>query len=197
MVDIKCDYCNKYFRKWRSSLGKKLNFCCKDCNVNYHVKMIECGNCKKSVRKMRNEFMGSKSGFIFCSKSCAAIYNNTHKTTGNRRSKLESWIEKQLIDIFPNLNIFFNDKTSINSELDIYIPSLKIAFELNGIFHYEPIYGKDKLDKIKNNDVSKTKLCHENSIDLCIIDTSHQKRFTEKSSQEFLDIVVDIIKSRI
>ena len=37
---------------------------------------------------------------------------------------------------------------AINSELDVYVPSLNLAFELNGIFHYEPIYGEKKLNQI-------------------------------------------------
>jgi len=96
-----------------------------------------------------------------------------------------------------NLEIHFNRKDAIGSELDIYIPSLRLAFELNGIFHYEPIYGQSKLDQVQNNDVSKSKLCHEAQIDLCVIDTSHQKYFKPKTSQIFLDIVVSIVNGRL
>jgi len=49
--------------------------------------------------------------------------------------------------LYPDLVIHFNKKDAINSELDIYIPSLKLAFELNGIFHYEPIFGKENFLK--------------------------------------------------
>ena len=115
--------------------------------------------------------------------SCAGTYNNTHKTHGTRRSKLEVWIEEQLTKLYPNLEIHFNQKDTINSELDIYIPSMKIAFELNGIFHYEPIFGEDQLNKIQNNDHRKFAACHEAGISLCVIDTSGQKYFKPKSSQ--------------
>ena len=90
--------------------------------------------------------------------------------------------------------MIFNGKDTINSELDIYIPSLKLAFELNGIFHYEPIYGKDKLQSIKNNDTRKFQACIEKGISLCIVDSSQQKRFSPKSSQKYLDIIVNIIE---
>ena len=89
---------------------------------------------------MRKEARGSKSGHLFCNHSCAATYNITHKTVGTRRSKLEVWLESQLRELYPNLTLLPNDKTAINSELDFYFPELKLAFELNGIFHYEPIY---------------------------------------------------------
>ena len=85
-------------------------------------------------------------------------------------------MEEILPQLFPNIDFTFNDKTAINSELDIYIPNLKLAFELNGIFHYEPIYGKDKFQRIVENDNNKFQRCQENGISLCIIDTTSQKK---------------------
>src|ERR1019366_2749034 len=114
-----------------------------------------------------------------------ASHSNTHKTKGIRKSKLECWLENKLPLLYPNQTFHFNCKDAINSELDIYIPSLKLAFELNGIFHYEPIYGVNKLEQITNNDHRKFQACIENGIELCIIDTSNQKHFTEKSSDKF------------
>lgn len=110
---------------------------------------------------------------------------------------LETWLEEQLTQFYPNLLIDFNKKDAIDSELDIYIPSLNLAFELNGIFHYEPIYGVDELYKIQENDVSKSKACHEAKIDLCTIDTSGQKYFKESTSQKYIDIINNIIKERL
>ena len=75
----------------------------------------------------------------------------------------------------------------------IYIPSLRLAFELNGIFHYEPIFGQDRLDKIQSNDGNKFQRCQEQGISLCIIDTSKQTYVKESTSQPFLDIILDII----
>jgi len=105
------------------------------------------------------------------------------------------YLEKQLTILYPTINILYNDNSAIGSELDIYIPSLNIAFELNGIFHYEPIFGIDKLKKIQYNDSNKFMKCHENSINLCIIDTSYQKQFKESTSQKYLDIITTIINS--
>ena len=137
----------------------------------------------------------SQSSNLFCSSSCAATWNNVHKSHGIRRSKLEEWIEKQLTTLYPNLDIHYNKTDTINAELDIYIPSLKLAFELNGIFHYEEIHGK--LSKIQKNDNRKFQKCIASKISLCIIDTSHQKRFTELSSKPFLDIITNIISKKL
>lgn len=87
-------------------------------------------------------------------------------------------------------------KDTINGELDIYIPSLKLAFELNGIFHYEPIYNQLQLEKTQNNDQRKFQACLEKGIELCIIDVSKQKYFKESTSQQYLKIITDIINQK-
>ena len=89
------------------------------------------------------------------------------------------------------------DKNTIGAELDIFIPSINIAFELNGIFHYEPIFGPHKLNRIKFNDLLKSDLCYKQKIDLCVIDTSNQKYFKPESSKAYLDIILTIIKERL
>lgn len=137
------------------------------------------------------------SEHVFCSQSCSATYHNTHKTKGIRRSKLEAWLEIQLNQLFPDLEIHYCRKDAINSELDIYFPSLKLAFELNGIFHYEPIYGQDKLSQIQNNDDRKFQACLEQGIELCILDVSKQGQFKEKTCFGYLEIICKIINLKI
>ncbi|GAF69878.1 unnamed protein product, partial [marine sediment metagenome] len=205
---IQCVYCHSTFykqkmyilrmiRNKKNNNGHTFHFCSRLCKSKASItkKEVECKNCKKMFFKLPNQIKKTKNNF--CSRSCAATYNNTHKTTGIRRSKLEKWLEKQLTTLYPDLEIDFNQKDVINSELDIYIPSLKLAFEINGIFHYEPIYGEDKLDQIKNNDNRKFAACHENKIELCIIDTSQHKYVKPKTSQKYLDIITNILNKRL
>jgi len=174
----------------------KCNYCSRKCS-NIAIKkssIIKCDNCCKSFEKQLSQINKSKNHF--CSSSCAATYNNTHKTKGNRRSKLETYLENELIKYYPDLEIHFNRKDAINSELDIYIPSLKLAFELNGIFHYEPIFGVDKYNQIQNNDNRKFQACLEQGIEICIIDSSQQKYFKKETSQKYLDIITNIINNK-
>ena len=204
MIDLICPICKNDFQRTLSvyNLGikrkSKIMVCSNSCLSisNSKSKMVNCKNCNKPFQKMQKEINKSKSGNHFCSRSCSAIYNNAHKTTGTRVSKLEVWLQPQLTELYPNLDILYNDKETIKSELDIYIPSLQLAFELNGIFHYEPIFGENKLESIQNNDHKKFHLCVENKIDMCTIDTSSQKRFTEKSSVKYLDIITKVINER-
>lgn len=134
---------------------------------------------------------------VFCSQSCAATYNNLHKTKGNRRSKLEAWLETQLQTIYPELVIEYCNKAAINGELDIYIPSLQLAFELNGIYHYEPIHGQSKLDQVQSNDHRKFQACIEHSIELVIMDTSQLKYFKEANCIPYLDIIRKIVDGKL
>lgn len=208
MKSLICSCCDKEYdvnntkfkiTKYRRKIKPEYkNFCGNNCKQKFYnfkkAQKVRCKNCNKKFLKPHSQIKKTKNNF--CSKSCSATYNNTHKTTGNRRSKLEFWLESELSRLYPRLRILYCDKNLINSELDIYIPSLKLAFELNGIFHYESIFGTDKLKQIKNNDKRKFQACLEKDIELCIIDTSNQSYFKEKTSQKYLDIITNVINSK-
>lgn len=197
-----CNFCNKNFliktTLLKSELKRKGNrgsFCSATCAADNQKRsqQFNCTNCYKELWKKPCELRQSKSGNTFCGRSCAATYNNRHKTTGTRKSKLECWIESQLITLYPDLEIHFNRKDAIGSELDIYIPSHNLAFELNGIFHYEPIYGIDKFNQTIANDGIKKQICFERNINLVAINVSKQNRFSEKTSYQYLEMIIDYL----
>lgn len=204
-IPLVCHNCNTNFQKTIKDFNNsnqhnaKHYFCSIGCkNQHYRTrKTLACTQCNINFQKLPSQIKKSKNHF--CSRSCAATYNNKHKTHGTRRSKLEAYLEEQLRKDFPNLVLLCNDKTAINSELDFYFPELRFAIELNGIFHYEPIYGKDKLEKIQSNDQQKMLLCAQNGIELAIVDSSLCKKLTKKSKDKYWLIVrnlVDQIKDR-
>lgn len=203
-IQFICKNCGIEYFRTKSQCNKTLKnskntFCSKKCigiyNTYTKTVTLNCKNCNKQFNKTKSQINKSKNHF--CSQHCSGFYNQTHKTKGNRRSKLEIYIQSELTKLYPNLDILYNNKEIINSELDIYIPSLKLAFELNGIFHYEPIYGNERLQKIQNNDNRKFQACLEHGIELCIIDTSHQKYFKETTSKKYLDIIISIIVRKV
>lgn len=204
-IELICDQCGQTFMRNKRNIinrikaNAKTAFCSHKCQSERYNKqeLVKCANCGNQFTKKQNLIRKSKSGNSFCNHSCAATYNNTHKKHGTRRSKLEKWLEEELTKIYPNLEIHFNRKDAINSELDIYIPPLKLAFELNGIFHYEPIYGQEKLASIQNNDKRKFQACLEKSIELCMIDVSQLKYFKTNKAQKYLDIIVEIVNSKL
>ena len=201
-IELTCPRCNCIFTKSKKSIVAKFNtfnnrkniYCSKQCSnaASITIEKVSCLHCSKEFLKHLNQI--KKHPNNFCSRSCAAIYNNTHKTTGTRRSKLERWIESQLKILLPDLELLFNKKSAAESEVDIYIPSLKLAFEINGILHYKPIYGDKKLQSILNNDAKKALSCKERNIKLVVIDVSTHTRFTEESSKKYLDIILNHIK---
>jgi len=209
-LPCKCEQCGDTFYKDKRFISRILaghqqgglnyinhgRFCSIKCYNTYQtVKVIvTCGQCGATFERIQSQV--DKSKHHFCSKSCAGTYTNTHKTKGNRRSKLEKYLEETLQTIYPELEIHYNRKDIINSELDIYIPSLKLAFELNGIFHYEPIYGANKLNQIQNNDTRKFQACLERGIEMCTIDTSGDKYFKADKAVKYLNIIESIIKQK-
>lgn len=207
-LPLKCHHCGNMFYKSKNfilldmSPNRQKNrnhsgFCSPKCAhaFLYPPVMVDCNQCGKKFKKLPSQIKRSTNNF--CCSSCAAKYNHAHKTKGTRVSKLEKWLQEKLPLIYPNIDFLFNRKDTISSELDIYIPSLKLAFELNGIFHYEPIYGADKLFSIQNNDDRKMQACLEKGIELCIIDSSSLTYFKENKAIKYLDIIKNIIEQKI
>jgi len=202
---LECERCHKPFSSTAAMIraaikrkGKRLSYCSKDCvseSRRHYISFIcrHCGISFVAIKGSRKRTKKTKSNDVFCSQSCSATYHNIHKTTGTRRSKLEQWLEQALTAQYPDMEFIFNGKEAINSELDIYIPKLKLAFELNGIFHYEPIYGPEKLASIQNNDNRKFQACLEQGIELVIIDSSSMKDFKSKNAQKYLNVITKII----
>ena len=205
-LTLECHECHKPFQKHKryiisylkygSKHGNQCKYCSKKCKNKAQTtkKYIICKQCGKEFYKQLCVIKKTKNNF--CNSSCAATYNNTHKTKGTRRSKLEVWIEEQLSNMYPSIDILFNDKKAINSELDIFIPSLNLAFEINGIYHYEPIHGQEKLSKVQNNDNRKFQACLDKNIEFCIIDSSGLKYFKPANAQKYLDIILHVMRQK-
>ena len=205
LLKCECYQCGSIFNRCkkdikRAILGTKsdIKYCSYKCKFNAMKirKYLYCKNCNIEIYKTNSDLKKSNTNNFFCCSSCSATYNNKNKTNGNRVSKLEIFLQDKLIGLYPNIEFHFNKKDTINSELDIYVPSLKLAFELNGIFHYEPIFGDRKLSQIQNNDDRKFQACLEKGIELCIIDVSQLKYFKETNSVKYLDIILNIINSK-
>ena len=196
LIEVTCEQCGKIINR-ENRKRHSFHLCSNECKSKHKntKQTLNCTQCDKTFQKQSARIKKSKNHF--CSKSCSTTYNNLNKKHGTRRSKLEAWLEEQLPKLYPDLEFKFNSKEAINSELDIYIPELRLAFELNGIYHYEPIHGQDKLDKIQKNDQNKFQACINENISLCIIDTSSQKYVKPKTSQKFLDIICKIINSNL
>lgn len=85
--------------------------------------------------------------------------------TGNR-SQAEQIIIDMLRFHFKNLKVLTNDKTAIGKEIDIYLPELKFAIEVDGITHIKPIFGEETLKRTQASDKLKTLLLEDAGIKL-------------------------------
>jgi serine/threonine protein kinase len=194
-IEIFCNGCGKNTLKslYQFVRSKKL-FCSSECHNKYKNKKVEveCLVCKKLF--LKDLFEVNRSPRNCCSQYCYKILQKYHKDWGSNRSKLECAIEKNLYNIFP-FEIIYN-KTHIGYELDINIPSLSLAFEFNGIFHYKPIYGIEKLLRVQQIDREKVAECKKRNIKLIVIDVSKDKS-TKKVIRERFEQVLSIINERI
>ena len=193
---FQCDFCSNPFErdskyKTRSLKRTGLLFCSYSCHNNYRITNgrinTNCGNCKKSISKRAEK--SNIGGIYFCSRSCSTTYHNLHKTTGNRVSKFELDLREFIIGEFPGMEFIPNDKTTIGMELDIYFPHNLMAIEINGIYHYKPIHGIQKLQRIIKLDKLRAKRCKENNISLLVLDISHITKYSKDKILPYLDEV--------
>lgn len=205
LLPCKCDVCGTITKRIKKHFfdkkknNSKYDFCSHKCQAKIQNTKVSCVclNCGKEFYRQKKELERSKNGNHFCSRSCMAYYNNSHKDYGYRRSKFEIYTEEILRNKFPNLEIIFNNSSVIGYELDIYIPSLKLAFEINGIFHYKPIFGEYKFQRTQEIDKAKLNECEVQGIQLIVIDISSISKFSEDIANSFIQDIITIVERNL
>ncbi len=192
-----CKNCHQKFKRPLKDITKKKTknagkFCSTKCSSLFKIvkQDVKCKQCFAHFKKLPSQIKKTKNNF--CNSSCAAIYNNCHKTKGNRRSKLEKYIEKRIRHVFPLLKFKCNNRTAIEMELDFFFPKLDLAIEINGIFHRKPIYGLKKLKSTQKNDKRKKQLCRKEKIKLIVLEDLSSK-FNYKDASKMWNKIAKII----
>lgn len=185
LVENTCEYCHNIFLRTLGTHNKrkkkyKRTFCSQKClnNSQGPRTMFNCSECNSPVYRNTTDIKKSKSGKFFCNRTCRSKFFYKPIPSGSQRSKLEFYIESMILKHFSNLNFITNDRDTIGLELDLYFPDIKIAIEINGPTHYEPIFGSKKLLEIQSRDNIKRIACDKLSIQLIIID--NLKKFKPK-----------------
>ena len=149
---------------------------------------LKCKQCDKDIERTPVQLRKIKNGQVFCSKSCRMTHKNLNnpKKYSCRRSKAESFLSELIKLDFPDLILLENDRTVLLSklEIDIYLPTIKLAIELNGPVHYFPIYGEETLRKCQDKDIRKQIEIQSLSINLLVVDIS--RITSKKKSEDFL-----------
>ena len=160
---------------------------CEECGVEF----------TRSSRQLSSSRCKGVKNF-FCTRSCGVSFNNKHYGHGDKRSFIEKWLESRIKEKFPGLLVKYNDKETIGSELDMFIPLFNLAIELQGKAHYENVWGQDILEATQKNDEEKRRVCKEKGIELIEINMS--KMNAVKRDPEFMKItdqVFSLIDGRL
>jgi len=116
-----------------------------------------------------------------------AVLDGTIKAKGS--GKAERFLRKRIQYLFPNYQILHNYRGFEwlqNLELDIVISDISVAIEVQGGQHFEPIWGKENLNRVQDNDAKKAKLCRQNQVSLI--------RVKDRESMDLLDSeVLDLV----
>lgn len=161
-----CDtVCWSLLRKEQESKEAKIELKCVKCGINF-IRI------KRKVSKCKN---------YYCSRNCSnhkhqanrfvrtrplPIHKIGRKT--KRRSYLEYYIESKIKKIFPSIKYHTNNRFE-GFELDFYFPDLLLAVEINGPFHYFPIFGIEGFQNVQKRDLLRIELCSSHHVDLRII----------------------------
>ena len=195
-IEVTCLNCEINFNK-RLSESKRFpnHFCSKDCKWIHSNKQIEvqCLNCNKLFKKKESKIKTQPRHC--CSIQCFRMLAKYKKNWGSNRSKLEIYVEKRLTEELA-LNIIYND-TSVGYELDIYLPEMSFAIELNGVTHYKAIYGEEALLKRQEIDRLKAEECVKRNIKLIVINVSedkNNKRTLEKRYNEIKNLILSRVE---
>lgn len=105
---------------------------------------------------------------------------------GSKTRSLPEIILYELIaSEYPELQINRNDRNTLNNglELDLFIPAINLAIEINGPTHYDNIFGELKLIRTELNDLRKKDKAEELGITLKVLNISS---VPEKELRNFL-----------
>ena len=202
MVPLKCRRCSSDFLKLKTAIQNHLRrgrniYCSRSCNSHARNEKHNQGSsivvsewCDVNFKKSFAEI--KKTQHSFCGHSCAANWRNANKKTGCRRSKLEIYLENKIHNEYPNLFVKVNSRSSIGFELDLFFPDIMLACEINGIFHYKPIYGNTKFKRTQEIDEIKKERCKNQNIELLVIENIF-KAFNDSIGEQCWVVLNDAI----
>lgn len=121
------------------------------------------------------------------------------KKTSKEGSKLEKFILTELIS--QNYKVDFHKEQILSNtklQIDIFLPKENVAIEIDGPSHFEPVWGKESLNKNQKYDRKKTGLIIGKGIKLVRIkqieDYSNARAII--LTQKLLDLLKDIKDSK-
>lgn len=166
---------------------------------------LMCLNCGETFYKTKREIeqvlnhCGSKT-LDFCCKTCSANFlNKTYRHRSKFEIFLEEYLRANLPEYLSNLPIVYNSRDLFPDdphEVDIYLPTIKVAVEVNGTHHYKPIFGEKRFEETIKNDQAVESCCYRYGILLVIMNMKDMDHFNERDASQhakaLLDIIIDL-----
>lgn len=113
------------------------------------------------------------------------LSNQAIRKASKEGSKLEKFILEALTIEGYRVE-FHKEHMLVNErlEIDLFIPELSVAIEVDGPSHFEPVWGEEALEKTQSSDRQKSGLIL--SMGLVLIRIKHTKGLSEKYKRETL-----------
>lgn len=124
------------------------------------------------------------------------LANKAVRETSREGSKLEKYILNKLL--LDNHKVDFHKEHSLSNtklQIDLFLPSINLAIEVDGPSHFLPVWGDDALAKNKKYDNKKSGLIIGKGLFLVRIKQKHD--FSPARANIVFDKLKDIIQNKI
>lgn len=211
-IKVTCGFCKNEMNQTYDSLMRGYGHGCRGTGLE---KMNSKNRKKRLITLNRficlecsNIFYKQRKDGIFCDKKCMGLYyakSDKYKEYGEKGGMLSNSNNRSLNEIyFANLcsdkwgidKVKTNEKIFDGFDADIILPTLRIAIEWNGIFHYKKVKKGQRLKQKQARDkVKKSIITKKYGWGLYIIKDlgSHNKKFVKQQFDIFCNSVNNII----
>jgi hypothetical protein len=132
------------------------------------------------------------------------MLENAHialRETAKSGSKFEKYLLSALISkqykVQPHRKFLFpNSEMSV----DCYLPIERICIEINGVSHYQPVWGEEAFEKTKARDMLKVQQLLGENCSVIVINNEqsyHSKTIMEKTANALLKLIPQIVNQNI
>lgn len=116
------------------------------------------------------------------------------RASSKRGSKLEIYLFNKLIEDGYKVD-FHKEQSLLNTKLqiDLFLPKLNVAIEVDGLSHFEPVWGQDALKRNQGYDNRKTGLILGKG--LVLIRVVQKRDFSKSRAQKIYEELVSVLET--